>query len=137
MSGPVLAGGLELPAADAPPEDAGGLEPGGATLPVGDRRQGGIRHRQKCASEQAGRRCLSDEALRIGLVTDVVEPAEPLEAAYAKAAEIMLNPPFSVEPAKQGMWASADHPSGSSAGNNAGPHRRMCAECGDPVDPVA
>ncbi|WP_346273565.1 hypothetical protein [Pseudonocardia sp.] len=75
--------------------------------------------------------------MRIGLVTDVVEPAEPLEAAYAKAAEIMLNPPFSVEPAKQGMWASADHPSGSSAGNNAGPHRRMCAECGDPVDPVA
>jgi enoyl-CoA hydratase/carnithine racemase len=61
-------------------------------------------------SGQAGRRCLSDEALRIGLVTDVVEPAELLEAAYAKAAEIMLNPPFSVEPAKQGMWASTGHP---------------------------
>jgi enoyl-CoA hydratase/carnithine racemase len=58
-----------------------------------------------------GRRCGSAEALRIGLVTDVVEPAELLEAAYAKAAEIMLNPPFSVELTKQGMWASVENPS--------------------------
>ncbi|MCW0216589.1 MAG: enoyl-CoA hydratase/isomerase family protein [Pseudonocardia sp.] len=58
-----------------------------------------------------GRRAKSDEALRIGLVTHVVDPAELLEAAYAEAAEIMLNPPFSVELTKQGMWASVENSS--------------------------
>ncbi|MFC5950663.1 enoyl-CoA hydratase/isomerase family protein [Pseudonocardia lutea] len=57
-----------------------------------------------------GRRCSAEEAYRIGLVTHLVDPAELLEAAYAEAAEIMLNPPFSVELTKQGMWASVENP---------------------------
>jgi enoyl-CoA hydratase len=57
-----------------------------------------------------GRRCSAEEAYRIGLVTQLVDPAELLEAAYAEAAEIMLNPPFSVEMTKQGMWASVENP---------------------------
>ena len=34
-----------------------------------------------------------------------------LPAALAKAAEIMLNPPISVELTKQGMWAALETPS--------------------------
>jgi enoyl-CoA hydratase/carnithine racemase len=58
-----------------------------------------------------GRRCPADEALRLGLVTDIVAPDALLDAAYAKAEEIMLNPPWSVELTKQGMWCSVENPS--------------------------
>ena len=58
-----------------------------------------------------GRRFDADEALRIGLVTDVVEPTRLLAAALAKANEIMLNPPLSVELTKQGMWIALETPS--------------------------
>jgi enoyl-CoA hydratase/carnithine racemase len=74
-----------------------------------------------------GRRCDAGEALRIGLVTDVVEPAALLDTALAKAAEIMLNPPFSVELTKQGMWAAVENPSFAGRGGvrepPAGAHR--------------
>ncbi len=58
-----------------------------------------------------GRRFDAAEAQRIGLVTDVVEPARLLAAALAKANEIMLNPPLSVELTKQGMWIALETPS--------------------------
>jgi enoyl-CoA hydratase/carnithine racemase len=62
-----------------------------------------------------GRRFAADEALRIGLLTEVVA-AEALEAAaLSKAAEIALNPPFSVELTKQGMWAALETPSFSAS----------------------
>ncbi|OZG26131.1 enoyl-CoA hydratase [Williamsia sp. 1138] len=55
-----------------------------------------------------GRRCGTEEALRIGLVTAIVEPDQLLSAAYSKAAEIMLNPPFSVQLTKEGMWHAVE-----------------------------
>ena len=55
-----------------------------------------------------GRRCDSAEALRIGLVTDVVPGEDLLETALAKAREIMLNPPLSVEMTKEGMWKALE-----------------------------
>ncbi|WP_017936501.1 enoyl-CoA hydratase/isomerase family protein [Nocardioides sp. Iso805N] len=58
-----------------------------------------------------GRRFDSEEALRIGLVTSLHEPDELLPAALAKAEQIMLNPPASVELTKQGMWLNVETPS--------------------------
>jgi enoyl-CoA hydratase len=58
-----------------------------------------------------GRRFGAAEAYRIGLVADVVPPAALAEAVLAKAAEIMLNPPASVELTKQGMWIALESPS--------------------------
>jgi enoyl-CoA hydratase/carnithine racemase len=57
-----------------------------------------------------GRRFDSDEALRIGLVWDVVEADALLDVALAKAEEICLNPPASVELTKQGMWLALETP---------------------------
>jgi enoyl-CoA hydratase/carnithine racemase len=58
-----------------------------------------------------GRRFDADEALRIGLVTDVVAPDDLLDTALAKADEILLNAPASVELTKQGMWIALETPS--------------------------
>ena len=58
-----------------------------------------------------GRRVDADEALRIGLVTSVVEGGRLLETALAKAAELLANPPLSVELTKQGMWRAVEMPS--------------------------
>ncbi|MGW0043391.1 enoyl-CoA hydratase/isomerase family protein [Rhodococcus sp. NPDC003348] len=55
-----------------------------------------------------GRRFDAGEALRLGLVTDVVPPDELLDVALAKAGEILLNPPLSVELTKQGMWIALE-----------------------------
>ncbi len=57
-----------------------------------------------------GRRADAGEAARIGLVTAVVSPETLLDVALAKADEIMLNPPFSVELTKQGMWIALETP---------------------------
>jgi enoyl-CoA hydratase len=62
-----------------------------------------------------GRRFGAEEALRIGLLSDVVDLAELLPTALAKADEIMLNPPFSVELTKQGMWTALETPSFSAS----------------------
>ncbi|SOD74640.1 enoyl-CoA hydratase [Jatrophihabitans sp. GAS493] len=51
-----------------------------------------------------GRRFDAAEALRIGLLTEVHAPAQLLPAALAKAEQIKLNAPFSVELTKQAMW---------------------------------
>ena len=57
-----------------------------------------------------GRVIESDEAARIGLIQPVLEE-DLMEAAFAKAEQIMLNPPFSVELTKQGMWLALQMPS--------------------------
>ena len=57
-----------------------------------------------------GRLFGAEEALRIGLVTDVV-PDDALEdAVLAKAAEIMLNSPIGVALTKEGMWSALEIP---------------------------
>ena len=58
-----------------------------------------------------GRRFGSAEAFRVGLVADVVSPTALTDTVLAKAAEIMLNPPASVELTKQGMWIALESPS--------------------------
>ncbi len=50
------------------------------------------------------------EAARIGLVIDVVADEDLLEAAYAKAEQIMLNTPFGVAMTKEGMWSALEIP---------------------------
>lgn len=62
-----------------------------------------------------GRRFDAAEAHRIGLVTQVMSSEELLNTAMEKAKEIMLNPPFSVELTKQGMWIALETPSFSGA----------------------
>jgi enoyl-CoA hydratase len=52
----------------------------------------------------------SDEALRIGLVTDVVEPDALLDVADAKADQIMSNTPFGVALTKEAMWSALEIP---------------------------
>jgi enoyl-CoA hydratase/carnithine racemase len=58
-----------------------------------------------------GRRADAAEALRIGLVTELTEPERLMDVALAKAREIMLNAPISVELTKQGMWTALETPS--------------------------
>ena len=57
-----------------------------------------------------GRLFGSEEALRIGLVTEVLPADVLLDAAYVKAQEIMLNSPIGVALTKEGMWASLEIP---------------------------
>ena len=52
----------------------------------------------------------AEEASRIGLVTDVVPGEALMEAAYAKADEIMLNSPIGVSLTKEGMWSALEIP---------------------------
>jgi enoyl-CoA hydratase/carnithine racemase len=52
-----------------------------------------------------GRRFDAAEAERYGLLVDVVDDERLMDAAMAKADEILLNPPASVELTKVGMWA--------------------------------
>jgi enoyl-CoA hydratase len=57
-----------------------------------------------------GRLFDADEAARIGLVLDVVPDDTLLDAAYAKADEIMANTPFGVALTKEGMWSALEIP---------------------------
>lgn len=57
-----------------------------------------------------GRLFDAQEALRIGLVVDVLPDDVLLEAAYAKAGEIMLNTPLGVMLTKEGMWSALEVP---------------------------
>jgi enoyl-CoA hydratase/carnithine racemase len=50
------------------------------------------------------------EAGRIGLVTEVLPNDALLDAAYAKADEIMRNTPFGVALTKEGMWSALEIP---------------------------
>ncbi|MFI5427104.1 enoyl-CoA hydratase/isomerase family protein [Aeromicrobium sp. UC242_57] len=55
-----------------------------------------------------GRRFDADEAHRIGLLTELVAPRAVVDAAIAKAEQILLNAPLSVELTKTGMWAAVE-----------------------------
>lgn len=57
-----------------------------------------------------GRIFLADEAYRIGLVVEVYEDDRLLDAAYAKADEVMANSPFGVALTKEGMWSALEIP---------------------------
>jgi enoyl-CoA hydratase/carnithine racemase len=57
-----------------------------------------------------GRLFDADEALRIGLVTDVVPNELLIDAALAKAEEIKLNTPLGVALTKEGMWSALEIP---------------------------
>lgn len=57
-----------------------------------------------------GRRFEPDEAERIGMLHRVVPATDLIDVALAKADEIMLNPPASVQLTKQGMWAALEMP---------------------------
>ena len=57
-----------------------------------------------------GRIFLAEEAERIGLVLDTVQPEQLLERAFSKAREIMLNSPIGVALTKEGMWSALEIP---------------------------
>lgn len=57
-----------------------------------------------------GRIFSAEEALQFGLVVDVVDDGMVLEAAYAKADQIMLNAPMGVAMTKEGMWSALEIP---------------------------
>jgi enoyl-CoA hydratase len=62
-----------------------------------------------------GRRVDSGEALRIGLVADVVDGDELAGRALQGAAEIAALSPWGVRLTKQGMWAALEIPSEQTA----------------------
>jgi len=58
-----------------------------------------------------GREVRADEALSIGLVSGVTEPADLLAAALETARAIAANSPYSIKHTKQLMWSNLDAPS--------------------------
>jgi enoyl-CoA hydratase len=52
----------------------------------------------------------ADEAYRIGLVVELHEPDVLLDAALAKAEQVMANAPFGVALTKEGMWTALEIP---------------------------
>ncbi|MEN9803074.1 MAG: hypothetical protein RLZ37_2199 [Actinomycetota bacterium] len=57
----------------------------------------------------------ADEALRIGLVVDVVEPEKLMETAMVKAQEVIRNTPFGIALTKEAMWTALEIPALQSA----------------------
>ena len=57
----------------------------------------------------------AEEALRIGLVVDVVEPEKLMEAALSKAQEVIRNTPFGIALTKEAMWTALEIPALQSA----------------------
>jgi len=62
-----------------------------------------------------GRRFDADEALRIGLLADVVEPEQLPERALQAATQIAALAPWAVRLTKQGMWTALEIPSQQAA----------------------
>jgi enoyl-CoA hydratase len=62
-----------------------------------------------------GRRVDAEEALRIGLVADVVDQPRLLERAVEAAEQIAALAPFGVRLTKRGMWAALEIPSEQAA----------------------
>jgi len=58
-----------------------------------------------------GRPVAADEALRIGLVAEVVEPGQLMGRALACARQILDNSPYATRHTKRLMWANLDAPS--------------------------
>lgn len=50
------------------------------------------------------------EAERLGLIIEVVQDGSVLDAAYAKAHQIMLNSPIGVQLTKEAMWSALEIP---------------------------
>jgi enoyl-CoA hydratase len=62
-----------------------------------------------------GRRVAAEEALRIGLLADVVDQPRLLERAVEAAEQIAALSPFGVRLTKRGMWAALEIPSEQAA----------------------
>jgi enoyl-CoA hydratase len=62
-----------------------------------------------------GRRVSAEEALRIGLVADVVEAEDMLGRALEAASQIAALAPWGVQLTKRGMWAALEIPSQQTA----------------------
>jgi len=62
-----------------------------------------------------GRRVDAEEALRIGLVADVLDGEQLLDRALESARQIASLAPFGVRLTKQGMWAALEIPSEQAA----------------------
>src|SRR5205807_3966169 len=62
-----------------------------------------------------GRRFGAEEAMRIGLLADVVEPERLLERAHQAATQIAALAPWGVRLTKQGMWSALEIPSEQAA----------------------
>jgi enoyl-CoA hydratase len=62
-----------------------------------------------------GRRVDAEEALRIGLVTDVLEPASLLERAVQAAEQIAALAPWGVRLTKRGIWSALEIPAEQAA----------------------
>jgi enoyl-CoA hydratase len=62
-----------------------------------------------------GRRVNADEALRIGLVADVVEPDALAERALTGAQQIASSAPWAVRLTKRGIWTALEIPSEQAA----------------------
>jgi enoyl-CoA hydratase len=62
-----------------------------------------------------GRRFDAEEALRIGLVADVVEQSLLLDRAFEAATQIASQAPWGIRLTKQGMWSALEIPSEQSA----------------------
>jgi enoyl-CoA hydratase len=62
-----------------------------------------------------GRRFDAEEALRIGLVTDVLEQSLLLDRAAEAATQIAAQSPWGVRLTKQGMWSALEIPSEQAA----------------------
>ncbi|MBI5089548.1 MAG: enoyl-CoA hydratase/isomerase family protein [Actinobacteria bacterium] len=52
----------------------------------------------------------ADEAYRLGLVIELLDDDSLLDAAYAKAEQVMQNAPFGVALTKEGMWSALEIP---------------------------
>ena len=76
----------------------------------------------------------ADEALRIGLVADVVEPAGLIDRALDTARLIRANAPFATWMTKETMWQTLDAPSLRHALDIENRTQIMCSSTGDTAE---
>lgn len=62
-----------------------------------------------------GRIVQAEEALRIGLIVEAVDPGQLMTLALAKADEVMGNSPFGIALTKEAMWTALEIPAMQSA----------------------
>ncbi|MGH9060773.1 MAG: enoyl-CoA hydratase/isomerase family protein [Acidimicrobiales bacterium] len=79
----------------------------------------------------------AEEAVRIGLVVEVVADGDLLSRAYEEADLLMENAPFGVEMTKETMWASVEIPGVEAAINLENRTQIMCMGAGDHTEAVA
>ena len=79
----------------------------------------------------SGRIVDADEALRLGLVLQVVPDGEVVGAAVAIARNIVRNSPFGVDMTKEVMWANLDAPSLEAAIELENRTQILCAQTAD------